>query len=583
MPGPVRFANGVYHLNVRVPIDLVARLRGTTVTLPVDGLDVTVRTGDKVIVSLRTTEKLEARRRFTPAFAALQAHWNAVRLGPKPLTHKQAVALSGDIYRVMVDREDEPGDFAGIARAHEEAIEAFQAVEVDAPLEAFPNEDPEGPPTVGFPGMDPAEPLEAPPLSAISAAFFAEMQLPMGPQWLTWRHGGDLATPFFSMSYTRALEDLFGADADAVCARHQLNLDPESRHQLLKQIGNATIAGAARLKQFAGGDYSPDPFANQFPEFEKDGRVTVALLFDRWQTANKGVVEASTIRRYTPSLNSLAAFLRDKDVRRIDQDDIWAWAEHRRDVDGIAAATVNRNDLVAAASVFTFATTRDGKRLRADNPVAGVRLVEPKKKVTREPFFKAREVKDILTLSRGVQVRGAHARQAASRRWVPWICAYSGARVQEPCWLQKKDVYRDDDTSIWVMRFPQTKNGLARVVPLHDELIAEGLLDYVQCADDGYLFVDDRRPRKGTSRTIQEQRASQIAEWIGDHVDLDDGVDPNHGWRHTFITRSTGKMETRIQHAICGHNQKRTVADGYFTATIGEMKAALDRFPPFNV
>ena len=150
------------------------------------------------------------------------------------------------------------------------------------------------------------------------------------------------------------------------------------------------------------------------------------------------------MRRYTPSLNSLAAFLKDKDGRRIDQDDIWAWAEHRRDVDGIAPATVNRNDLVAAASVFTFATTRDGKRLRADNPVAGVRLIEPKKKATREPFFKAPEVKEILTLSRSVQMRGAHVRQAASRRWVPWICAYSGARVQEPCWLKKKDIWRDE-------------------------------------------------------------------------------------------------------------------------------------------
>src|ERR1700753_4137401 len=101
MPGPVLFANGTYHLNVRVRGALAAPLRGTKVTLPVDGREVVVTTGDKVIVSLRTKDKSEARKRFTPAYAALQAHWDAVRRGPQRLTHKQFVALSGDTYRAM--------------------------------------------------------------------------------------------------------------------------------------------------------------------------------------------------------------------------------------------------------------------------------------------------------------------------------------------------------------------------------------------------------------------------------------------------------------------------------------------------
>lgn len=560
MPGPVALAPAyTFHLNVRVPKDLLDKVRGIFVTLPIDGEEVIVKVGEKVLVSLRTKAAREARKRFSAAFAALEAHWEAVRRGPKPITHKQVVALSGDVYRKMVAREDEPGDFATAEQAHDEAIEAFRRPD--------PNED---------------VPDDAP-LRASSATFLAEMQLPFGPQLLTWRHGGDLSTSFFAMTYAQALEDLFGAEADAVCARHQLNLDDASRRRLLEQIGTATIAGTARLKQLAAGDYAPDPYAGRFPAFECEARVTVAMLFERWRVTNKGVVEASTIRRYTPSLNSLAAFLKDKDVRRVEQDDIWAWAEHRRDADAIAPATVNRNDLVAAASVFSFATTRDGKRLRPDNPVAGVRLIEPKRKPAREPFFKAPEVRAILTLARGVAVRGAHARQAASRRWAPWICAYSGARVQEPLWLEKKDFWCDEDTGIWVMRFAQTKTGRARTVPLHDALLEEGLLAFVQAAPDGYLVVEDGVPRKGASRSIQEQRASQIAEWIRGHVHLEVGVDPNHGWRHTFITRATGKMEERVQHAICGHNEKRTVADSYYTATIAEMKAGLDRFPKFKL
>ncbi len=43
MPGPVALAPTlVFHLNVRVPADLVGRLRGTRVTLPVAGNDISV-------------------------------------------------------------------------------------------------------------------------------------------------------------------------------------------------------------------------------------------------------------------------------------------------------------------------------------------------------------------------------------------------------------------------------------------------------------------------------------------------------------------------------------------------------------
>jgi len=85
VPSPSRRAT-CSPLNVRVPGDLVAKLRGSSVTLPIDGRDVTVRIGDKVLVSLRTKDAKEARRRFIPAFAALDAHWNAVRLGPTRTT-----------------------------------------------------------------------------------------------------------------------------------------------------------------------------------------------------------------------------------------------------------------------------------------------------------------------------------------------------------------------------------------------------------------------------------------------------------------------------------------------------------------
>ena len=62
---------GVYHLRQRTPRDLLARLKGQTVALPVGDAFVTVKVGDIVQASLRTKEASEARNRHAVADGAL--------------------------------------------------------------------------------------------------------------------------------------------------------------------------------------------------------------------------------------------------------------------------------------------------------------------------------------------------------------------------------------------------------------------------------------------------------------------------------------------------------------------------------
>ncbi len=107
MPRPFAHHTGTFFLNVRVPSELAPRMRATRVTLA-DAL-VTVGVTDKVFLSLRTKDAALARTRFVEAYGALVRHWEALRAGPKPLTHKQLVALAGDAYRERVARfEDDP-------------------------------------------------------------------------------------------------------------------------------------------------------------------------------------------------------------------------------------------------------------------------------------------------------------------------------------------------------------------------------------------------------------------------------------------------------------------------------------------
>jgi len=411
----------------------------------------------------------------------------------------------------------------------------------------------------------------------------------------------DLDNEYVSITLDQSLDDLFGAEADLLLAQHHLVTDPASRTQLLREIGTAVHFVQQKLNKNTSGDFSPDENAARFPEFEpaahdspapkhvgSSALITVLDLFKRWWTYNSGKKAASTHRRYGPSIESLAKYLKGKDVRFVTQDDIWEWAEHRKDKDGIAPSTVNRNDLVAAASIFHFATTRhvdiarqkDKKPLRTDNPVHGVKLDLDRHHSKRDKVFRAAEVTEILTLTRSV-CDPRYPRASASRRWAPWICAYSGARIQEVCWLSKEDIWREG--GIWVMRFPRTKTGDARIVPLHDALIDEGLLEFWKKAPDGFLFVGDRSQKPEATRTPQEQRASEIAAWIQEKVKLEEGASPNHFWRHTFITRCNGLIDKRMANAIAGHNKKRDASDGYFAPSVEMMKTDLDKYPRYVI
>jgi integrase len=64
----------------------------------------------------------------------------------------------------------------------------------------------------------------------------------------------------------------------------------------------------------------------------------------------------------------------------------------------------------------------------------------------------------------------------------PWLCAYTGARVGEITQLRKGDVIKRD--GIHALKItPEAgtvKNAQARVVPLHQHLIAQGSLKFVE-------------------------------------------------------------------------------------------------------
>ena len=130
------------------------------------------------------------------------------------------------------------------------------------------------------------------------------------------------------------------------------------------------------------------------------------------------------------------------------------------------------------------------------------------------------------------------------------------------------------------MRFPKSKSGRARFVPIHEELVREGFLLFWDQAPEGLLFADESA-KEGASRSAPEMRASQVAAWIKKHVELEPGVSPNHGWRHSFATNleAAGVLQT-TSNALTGHG-KRTVSERYVTPSIPQLKDAIDKLAPY--
>jgi integrase len=188
----------------------------------------------------------------------------------------------------------------------------------------------------------------------------------------------------------------------------------------------------------------------------------------------------------------------------------------------------------------------------AANPAAGVVV----KKVAGERRLPFDDAEAAMVLAAARHERGA-------RRWVPWLLAYTGARLEEVCQARVQDIREDAGIAyldITPAAGPLKNAGSARKVPLHPALIAEGFLDYVRALRPGALFPDlkpDRFGRRGGTATKVLGRALRSLGII------DRRKVAGHSWRHRFKDqcRAAG-VEKAIHDALTGHTS-RDVGDGY--------------------
>lgn len=309
--------------------------------------------------------------------------------------------------------------------------------------------------------------------------------------------------------------------------------------------------------------------------------LTVGDLFERWATDRADKRAPNTIKRYRGSIRSFEAFSRGRDVRTLTGDDVFAWAVHRRDRESISPRAINKNDLVALSSVFRWCVGRASGQILSSNPAAGISLDEPRIVAQRERTFREHEIAAILSAALEVIPDAGNPTRSAARRWCPWLAAYSGARIAELTNLHREDIQTEGDIPFMHLRV--TKTGEARTVPIHAHLIEQGFLAFVEACARGPLFYDPKRHGNRSSTSPAELQGHKVGKWVRETVKLDPGVDPNHGWRHTWKTRALGAgIEERLRDAITGH-RVASVGRRYETPTLAMLTDAMSRFPRYHI
>jgi integrase len=109
------------------------------------------------------------------------------------------------------------------------------------------------------------------------------------------------------------------------------------------------------------------------------------------------------------------------------------------------------------------------------------------------------------------------------------------------------------------------KSGRARIVPLHEHIIAQGFLDFVARIAKGPLFYTPaRKPDNASPTRRTKPRAAQarqrLAAWVRALGVQDPELSPNHAWRHTF-------RQTAERHGISG--RMIDFIGGWSQATVG--------------
>ncbi|KQT48118.1 hypothetical protein ASG47_07010 [Devosia sp. Leaf420] len=383
----------------------------------------------------------------------------------------------------------------------------------------------------------------------------------------------------------------FGSMVEALLVTKQISVSLDDRRRICCEAAKAMAQAYKVLARRASGDWSPDPMADRFP------RPVAFVGWKSWYPdyCDNKLPEPSSQKRQQGVLSAFFKFLGHDIPGRVTEMDAIGWMEHR--LTEVSHATVRKADLAHPKSFFAWAVAT--KRLK-ENPFVGLHVPKVRKLRGEDgrPIAKQKmreyhlhEARQILAATLEPVSDRTSAQFAAAKRWVPWLCAYTGARVGEITQLRQADIYesssRDQTRKIWVILITpeagRVKDHEEREVAIHPHLIEQGFLDFVEASPTQTLFFDPKNARNGSSANPQSAKVGErLAAWIRRDLKITDPrISPNHAWRHRFRSELKMKVQAEVLDGIDGHAQ---AAEGreYGRVWPDVSLAAVSLIPPFG-
>lgn len=349
---------------------------------------------------------------------------------------------------------------------------------------------------------------------------------------------------------------------------------------------------AARAKKIvedwkAGEAEASEWFAAASGQPTKPTYPSLLALFDRY--AAGGTAKPPTIKAWRRMIVHLKAFLGHDNAALLTRADASGWMDALRDEkkdDGTPVRgpkTIREGYLTALKTVLDEGVSTGSL---TENVARGIKVRVPKRQRLRSPNLTKDEVLTILRATLEPQSLRLTPEHALARRWVPWICAYTGARVNEITQLRAEDVAMRD--GIWAFQITPAagsqKSDKAWWVPLHSHLVEQGFPEVAMAKVRGPLFYNPARSRGGSEANPQRKKVGEyLATWVRSIGVDDPDVQPNHGWRHLFKTRARDAgLDPEAREAIPGHANK-TDGQSYGEKSVTFLSLEIEKLPRFEV
>jgi len=343
-------------------------------------------------------------------------------------------------------------------------------------------------------------------------------------------HIGDEARKIASLNYR------FGDIVDAFLASKGILLAPESRPQLLRHVADAMDDAALINEAKASGDYSQQGKAAHYPALilpsepaaptkSLPPKMTFSEAIDAWVASkargkNAAPVRAATERKYRLQCAEFVAFRGSEDMSTVTARDADAWMNAMLDEGRLSNNSI-RQRLQNLRSVVEHGRRQShGELFPMGNPLE---FVTPP-----EAAPVASDLRTLTLAEAEAILRAARRESQPELRWLPWLCAFSGARVNEVAQLTPGAFFKVADD--WFYRLT-TMGGKTlknrhseRRVPVHPALVAEGLIGFVESQSGG-----------ADERLFPRRSGVNVSTWVHEKVGLTrQELAPSHGWRHLF-------------------------------------------------